>query len=166
MMVILAYLSEIQSQYSYFGSPIDHLWKGPQVQWLHTTAQWCVLTRFRPVSYLTNLEAQNVFKNNFQHKFEKFRTLAFHWYQYLQYPNNFFTQNFQKKKKCQSETKVSQLISNSHMSQVTNIFHHLKPLLVQTLLVQFKKVGVMGTHDMETYYYFKQTKVTCVIAPR
>jgi len=31
---------------------------------------------------------------------------------------------------------------------------------------EFKKVGVMGTHDMETYYYFKQTKVTCVIAPR
>ena len=38
MMVILAYLSEIQSQYPYFGTPIDHLWKGPQVQWLHTTA--------------------------------------------------------------------------------------------------------------------------------
>ena len=30
----------------------------------------------------------------------------------------------------------------------------------------FKREGVMGTHDMDTYYYFKPTKVTCVIAPR
>jgi len=30
----------------------------------------------------------------------------------------------------------------------------------------FKRQGVMGTHDMDTYYYFKDTKVTCVIAPR
>ena len=30
----------------------------------------------------------------------------------------------------------------------------------------FKRQGVMGTHDMDTYYYFKETKVTCVIAPR
>ena len=31
---------------------------------------------------------------------------------------------------------------------------------------EFKRDGVMGTHDMETYYDFKKTKVTCVIAPR
>merc|ERR1712110_1398681 len=30
----------------------------------------------------------------------------------------------------------------------------------------FNKQGVMGTHDMDTYYYFKKSKVTCVIAPR
>ena len=26
--------------------------------------------------------------------------------------------------------------------------------------------GVMGTHDMETYNYFKSTKVICALAPR
>jgi len=32
---------------------------------------------------------------------------------------------------------------------------------------EFKKQGVMGTHDMDTYFYFKQAEnVTCVIAPR
>jgi phospholipase D1/2 len=32
---------------------------------------------------------------------------------------------------------------------------------------EFKKQGVMGTHDMDTYFYFKQVEnVTCVIAPR
>ena len=29
-----------------------------------------------------------------------------------------------------------------------------------------KEIGVMGTHDMETYNYFKSTKVICALAPR
>ena len=31
---------------------------------------------------------------------------------------------------------------------------------------EFKEQGVMGTHDMETYNFFKNTKVCCALAPR
>ncbi len=31
---------------------------------------------------------------------------------------------------------------------------------------EFKEQGFMGTHDMETFNYFKNTKVTCALAPR
>ena len=51
---------------------------------------WCVLTRFSPVSCFADLQEQNVFKIDFEHKFEKFRTLAFHWYQFYQDLNNFY----------------------------------------------------------------------------
>ena len=54
------------------------------------TAPWCVLTRFSPVSCFADLQEQNVFKIDFEHKFEKFRTLAFHWYQFYQDLNNFY----------------------------------------------------------------------------
>ena len=29
-----------------------------------------------------------------------------------------------------------------------------------------KVTGVMGTHDMETFNFFKKTRVTCALAPR
>ena len=31
---------------------------------------------------------------------------------------------------------------------------------------EFKEQGVMGTHDMETYNFFKNTRVCCALAPR
>ena len=31
---------------------------------------------------------------------------------------------------------------------------------------EFKEQGVMGTHDMETFNFFKNTKVCCALAPR
>ena len=31
---------------------------------------------------------------------------------------------------------------------------------------QLKQEGVMGTHDMETFNYFKGTGVSCALAPR
>ena len=57
---------------------------------VYCTAPWCVLTRFSPVSCFADLQEQNVFKIDFEHKFEKFRTLAFHWYQFYQDLNNFY----------------------------------------------------------------------------
>ena len=54
------------------------------------SSPWCVLTRFSPVSCFADLQEQNVFKIDFEHKFEKFRTLAFHWYQFYQDLNNFY----------------------------------------------------------------------------
>ena len=71
---------------------------GPKIREQHVSkiydayvnTPWCVLTRFSPVSCFADLQEQNVFKIDFEHKFEQFRTLAFHWYQFYQDLNKFY----------------------------------------------------------------------------